>query len=208
MEFVVNAPYPDIVARLGRASIGLNTMQDEHFGINIVEFMVRRVTRCGGGVSMTDAQAAGLIPIVHASAGPLMDIVVPLNGQTTGTPACTPSLAHRRLPRDGPRLLRRRDPHRPLSLPRSATRDPPSGPTGGDFQILRSGVRARFRERVGGAPPPSPSSTAVGVEGLHRMHWLITLYRGLEVRVPWSSQIEEISEPAALRITLRVVTSR
>lgn len=41
MEFVVNAPYPTVVKRLGEASIGLNTMQDEHFGINVVEFMVR-----------------------------------------------------------------------------------------------------------------------------------------------------------------------
>jgi alpha-1,2-mannosyltransferase len=35
-----NAPYSEIVRRLGEASIGLNTMQDEHFGINVVEFMV------------------------------------------------------------------------------------------------------------------------------------------------------------------------
>lgn len=42
-------------------------MQDEHFGINVVEFM-----------------AAGLIPVVHASAGPMMDIVVPYKGQRTG----------------------------------------------------------------------------------------------------------------------------
>lgn len=41
MEFVVNAPYSEIVKRLSEASIGLNTMQDEHFGINVVEFMVR-----------------------------------------------------------------------------------------------------------------------------------------------------------------------
>lgn len=67
VQFVVNAPYPEIVRRLGEASIGMNTMQDEHFGINIVEFM-----------------AAGLIPIVHASAGPVMDIVVPYNSQRTG----------------------------------------------------------------------------------------------------------------------------
>ncbi|WWD21459.1 hypothetical protein CI109_105944 [Kwoniella shandongensis] len=67
VEFLANAPYPEIVRRLGEASIGLNTMMDEHFGINVVEFM-----------------AAGLIPIVHASAGPLLDIVVPYNGQKTG----------------------------------------------------------------------------------------------------------------------------
>lgn len=42
VEFLVNAPYPEIVRRLGEASIGLNTMQDEHFGINVVEFMVSR----------------------------------------------------------------------------------------------------------------------------------------------------------------------
>ena len=35
-------------------------MIDEHFGITVVEFM-----------------AAGLIPLVHASAGPLLDIVLP-----------------------------------------------------------------------------------------------------------------------------------
>ncbi|WVQ83370.1 hypothetical protein IAT38_005511 [Cryptococcus sp. DSM 104549] len=67
VEFVANAPYPEIVRRLGEASVGLNSMMDEHFGINIVEFM-----------------AAGLIPVVHASAGPLLDIVVPHKGQRTG----------------------------------------------------------------------------------------------------------------------------
>ncbi|GMK57824.1 hypothetical protein CspeluHIS016_0406580 [Cutaneotrichosporon spelunceum] len=67
VTFLVNAPYPEIVAHLGTASVGLNTMQDEHFGINVVEFM-----------------AAGLIPIVHASAGPLLDIVVPHDGIKTG----------------------------------------------------------------------------------------------------------------------------
>ncbi|KAL1406231.1 asparagine-linked glycosylation protein [Vanrija albida] len=67
VAFLVNAPYPEVVSRLGKATIGLNTMQDEHFGINVVEFM-----------------AAGLIPIVHASAGPYLDIVVPYKGQRTG----------------------------------------------------------------------------------------------------------------------------
>ncbi|EAL18406.1 hypothetical protein CNBJ3290 [Cryptococcus deneoformans B-3501A] len=72
VEFVVSAPYSEIVRRLGQASVGLNTMMDEHFGINVVEFM-----------------AAGLIPVVHASAGPLLDIVVPFHNQRTGFHATT-----------------------------------------------------------------------------------------------------------------------
>ncbi|OJA16870.1 hypothetical protein AZE42_13465, partial [Rhizopogon vesiculosus] len=52
---------------LAKASIGLSTMVDEHFGINVVEFM-----------------AAGVIPVTHASGGPLHDIVVPLDGGATG----------------------------------------------------------------------------------------------------------------------------
>ncbi|KAF9262849.1 glycosyltransferase family 4 protein [Marasmius fiardii PR-910] len=67
VEFLVNAPYPKMLAQLSRASIGMNTMVDEHFGINVVEYM-----------------AAGVIPVVHASAGPLKDIVVPFNGMPTG----------------------------------------------------------------------------------------------------------------------------
>ncbi|KAJ3011240.1 asparagine-linked glycosylation protein [Thoreauomyces humboldtii] len=46
---------------------GVHTMRDEHFGIGVVEYM-----------------AAGLIPIAHASAGPKMDIVTPLEGRSTG----------------------------------------------------------------------------------------------------------------------------
>ena len=48
-------------------------MVDEHFGINVVEFMAARV-----------------IPIVHASGGPLEDIVVPFEGKNTGYHAKTP----------------------------------------------------------------------------------------------------------------------
>ena len=40
VRFVVNASFPDMLGWLERASIGLGTMVDEHFGINIVEFMV------------------------------------------------------------------------------------------------------------------------------------------------------------------------
>ncbi|KAJ7079583.1 mannosyltransferase [Mycena belliarum] len=73
VQFVLNAPYPDVLAWLGRASIGLNTMVDEHFGINVVEFM-----------------AAGVIPIADASGGPLEDIILPVEGEITGYHAMTP----------------------------------------------------------------------------------------------------------------------
>lgn len=41
IEFIINASYPDMLSWLAKASIGLSTMVDEHFGINVVEFMVR-----------------------------------------------------------------------------------------------------------------------------------------------------------------------
>lgn len=62
----------------GEAWIGLHTMVDEHFGITVVEFMVRSLSSfllCNADADTS--QAAGLIPLVHASAGPLLDIVVP-----------------------------------------------------------------------------------------------------------------------------------
>ena len=40
MEFVLNASYDELLSWLGRASVGISSMIDEHFGINIVEFMV------------------------------------------------------------------------------------------------------------------------------------------------------------------------
>ncbi|SCV73700.1 BQ2448_6130 [Microbotryum intermedium] len=77
VEFVVNASY-EVLKKdyLGKAGVGLHTMVDEHFGITVVEFM-----------------AAGLLPLVHASAGPLLDIVVPslTTGEPTGFHAKTAS---------------------------------------------------------------------------------------------------------------------
>ncbi|TCD65775.1 asparagine-linked glycosylation protein [Steccherinum ochraceum] len=73
VRFIVNASYPEMLQWLSKASIGLSTMVDEHFGINVVEFM-----------------AAGVIPVTHASGGPLKDIVVPFNGQPTGYHATSP----------------------------------------------------------------------------------------------------------------------
>jgi len=73
VQFVINASFPEMMNWLSRASIGLSTMVDEHFGINVVEFM-----------------AAGAIPVTHASGGPLNDIVVPFNGEPTGYHATSP----------------------------------------------------------------------------------------------------------------------
>jgi glycosyltransferase involved in cell wall biosynthesis len=39
VEFIINASYPEMLGWLAKASIGLSTMVDEHFGINVVEFM-------------------------------------------------------------------------------------------------------------------------------------------------------------------------
>ncbi|KAM0748153.1 UDP-Glycosyltransferase/glycogen phosphorylase [Meredithblackwellia eburnea MCA 4105] len=74
VEFVINVPFPTLVGLLGRASIGLHTMIDEHFGITVVEFL-----------------AAGLLTLAHASAGPLYDIIVPSpSGLPTGFHATDP----------------------------------------------------------------------------------------------------------------------
>ena len=59
-------------------------MVDEHFGINVVEFMVgwsNLYTLLGANQSI---KAAGAIPVAHASGGPLKDIVVPVDGKRTG----------------------------------------------------------------------------------------------------------------------------
>ena len=59
IQFLVNAPRSAIVTLLrDNAGIGLHTMRFEHFGIAVVEMM-----------------AATAVPVAHASAGPLLDIV-------------------------------------------------------------------------------------------------------------------------------------
>ncbi|OWM69940.1 GDP-Man:Man(3)GlcNAc(2)-PP-Dol alpha-1,2-mannosyltransferase [Punica granatum] len=67
VEFYKNIKYRDLVELLGRATAGLHSMIDEHFGISVVEYM-----------------AAGAIPIAHNSAGPKMDIVLEEDDQQTG----------------------------------------------------------------------------------------------------------------------------
>jgi len=60
VEFVVNAPFEVLQSGLSKASIGIHSMWNEHFGISIVEMM-----------------AAGLLVVAHNSGGPKMDIIVP-----------------------------------------------------------------------------------------------------------------------------------
>ncbi|CCD24440.1 alpha-1,2-mannosyltransferase ALG11 NDAI_0D01260 [Naumovozyma dairenensis CBS 421] len=60
IEFKTDCPYEEIKAILNESTFGINAMWNEHFGIAVVEYL-----------------ASGLIPLVHASAGPLLDIVVP-----------------------------------------------------------------------------------------------------------------------------------
>ncbi|KAF9892716.1 asparagine-linked glycosylation protein [Aspergillus nanangensis] len=70
--FLCDASWPAILEHLGRASVGVNAMWNEHFGICVVEY-----------------QAAGLISVVHDSGGPREDIVVDLGDGATGFRAST-----------------------------------------------------------------------------------------------------------------------
>lgn len=67
VEFVCDAPWPQMLEWMRRASVGVNGMWNEHFGIGVVEY-----------------QAAGLISVVNNSGGPKLDIVVDVNGKPTG----------------------------------------------------------------------------------------------------------------------------
>lgn len=67
VEFHLDAPWPAILEWLRKASVGVNGMWNEHFGIGVVEY-----------------QAAGLISVVHDSGGPKLDIVVNVDGLPTG----------------------------------------------------------------------------------------------------------------------------
>jgi len=59
VTFLLNVPWPTILHHLSTASVGVNAMWNEHFGIGVVEY-----------------QAAGLISVVNDSGGPKFDIVV------------------------------------------------------------------------------------------------------------------------------------
>jgi len=70
--FNINPPYQELQASMFRASIGIHTMRQEHFGIGIVEMM-----------------AAGLLTIAHDSGGPKSDIVLEVGRGGTGFLATT-----------------------------------------------------------------------------------------------------------------------
>lgn len=72
VEFHLDAPWPAVLQWLRRASVGVNGMWNEHFGIGVVEY-----------------QAAGLIAVVHDSGGPKLDIVTAVDGLPTGFHATT-----------------------------------------------------------------------------------------------------------------------
>lgn len=67
ITFVVDCSYDEVLSWLSRLTFGLNAMWNEHFGIGVVEYMAR-----------------GVIPISHASAGPLLDIATKVGSVDTG----------------------------------------------------------------------------------------------------------------------------
>jgi len=75
VDFECDASWTQIVQWMRKASIGVNGMWNEHFGIGVVEY-----------------QAAGLISVVNNSGGPKFDIVVDVEGKPTGK--CLPLPLH------------------------------------------------------------------------------------------------------------------
>ncbi|AET38795.1 alpha-1,2-mannosyltransferase ALG11 Ecym_3304 [Eremothecium cymbalariae DBVPG len=60
LQFKTNCTYDEMKLYLHESSFGINAMWNEHFGIAVVEYA-----------------ASGLITLGHASAGPLLDIIIP-----------------------------------------------------------------------------------------------------------------------------------
>ena len=67
VTFLLNASWDAILTQLRTASIGVNAMWNEHFGIGVVEY-----------------QAAGLISVVNDSGGPKWDICRPMEEDGEG----------------------------------------------------------------------------------------------------------------------------
>lgn len=68
VTFVLNATWDAILSELRTATIGVNGMWNEHFGIGVVEY-----------------QAAGLIGVVHDSGGPKRDICIEMGDGEGGS---------------------------------------------------------------------------------------------------------------------------
>ena len=66
VTFITDASFAQVRSHLASSSIGVNGMWNEHFGIGVVEYL-----------------AAGLIPVVHDSGGPKLDIVGALEAGST-----------------------------------------------------------------------------------------------------------------------------
>lgn len=73
--FMLDAPWSGVTSALSSATLGINAMWNEHFGMVVVEYM-----------------AAGLVPIVHNSGGPKLDIVVPFAETTTSSSTSTSTI--------------------------------------------------------------------------------------------------------------------
>ena len=69
VRFVVDAPFEEVRRELANSTLGLHAMEDEHFGMCLVEYM-----------------AAGCIPLAHNSGGPRTDIVRPWAPLAHGDP--------------------------------------------------------------------------------------------------------------------------
>ena len=72
VTFLLRAPWSAVLDQLRTASVGINAMWNEHFGIGVVEY-----------------QAAGLISVVNDSGGPKNDIVCELKENGPGGPGPT-----------------------------------------------------------------------------------------------------------------------
>ena len=67
VEFKINQSFSNLREELSKATVALHTMENEHFGISLVECM-----------------AAGCVMVAHDSGGPQQDIVVDWHGHQTG----------------------------------------------------------------------------------------------------------------------------
>ncbi|KII73456.1 GDP-Man:Man(3)GlcNAc(2)-PP-Dol alpha-1,2-mannosyltransferase [Thelohanellus kitauei] len=72
VDFKINLDFKDLKQLYSKSLIGLHTMNQEHFGIGIVEMM-----------------AAGLVMVAHRSGGPESDIVVDFEDKPVGFLAAT-----------------------------------------------------------------------------------------------------------------------